>query len=342
MDFKEKNNISFNDFADSKFNTIAGGQNKVMPEKEINITELIAILSNPSTRKLSAAIRACKDPILRTKLKTKLPYFTPFGSFTDRKNQSILSYNKDILAVDINAIPAAEASIVFNILKNNASCLLAYISAKGKGVKALIHVNYDNEPDPKVDHYNLLSLNEDYLNFILGVTNWRLDRAKLKLSQRFFIFNADELYYNLNTLPLKLKLNKVIFNEKKAIKSKLKQLQENYKPTAVPEELQEAVNEELRTIFTYDFLRRLNHDPKAARHPQIYKVSSVAEVIHYADKVFYEELSYTCWVTIVLLYGSDEEALAANAFKSFLDVFKNTAPIENETIKGILSKGIEK
>ncbi len=95
-------------------------QNKVMPEKEINIPELIAILSNPATRKLSAAIRACKDPILRTKLKTKLPYFTPFGSFIDRKNQSILSYNKDILAVDINAIPAAEASIVFNILKNNA------------------------------------------------------------------------------------------------------------------------------------------------------------------------------------------------------------------------------
>ena len=28
--------------------------------------------------------------------------------------------------------------------------------------------------------------------------------------------------------------------------------------------------------------------------------------------------------------------------QSFLDVFKNTAPIENETIKGILSKGIEK
>ena len=47
MNSKEKNNITFNDFADSKFNTIAGGQNKVMPEKEINITELIAILSNP-------------------------------------------------------------------------------------------------------------------------------------------------------------------------------------------------------------------------------------------------------------------------------------------------------
>ena len=217
MNSKEKNNITFNDFADSKFTAVVGGQEKVNPDKQINLIELIAILSNPAIKKLSAALRACKDPAARAKLKAKLPYFTPYGSFSYRNNNSILSYNKNILAVDIDAIPDSEVPIVFNIIKNNKACILAYISAKAKGVKALIHVDYANEPDPIADHYNLLSTNSEYLNSILGITNWKLDKAQLKLSQPFFMFNADGLYYNLNTEPLQLKLSKSLFKERKAV-----------------------------------------------------------------------------------------------------------------------------
>jgi hypothetical protein len=342
MNSKEKNNITFNDFADSKFTAVVGGQEKVNPDKQINLIELIAILSNPAIRKISAALRACKDPAARAKLKAKLPYFTPYGSFSYRNNNSILSYNKNILAIDIDNIPDSEVPIVFNIIKNNKACILAYISAKAKGVKALIHVDYANEPDPIADHYNLLSTNSEYLNSILGITNWKLDKAQLKLSQPFFMFNADGLYYNLNTEPLILKLSKSLFKEKKAITAKQKQLQADFKPTDVPAELQPAVNKELQNILTNDFLNKLNHDPKAARHPQIYKVKAVAEAIHYADKEQQQKIFKDCYAAIVSLYGSDAEADAANAYKSFLDVWNNAAPIENETIKSILSKGVEK
>jgi len=342
MNSKEKNNITFNDFADSKFTAVVGGQEKVNPDKQINLIELIAILSNPAIRKLSAALRACKDPAARAKLKAKLPYFTPYGSFSYRNNNSILSYNKNILAVDIDAIPDSEVPIVFNIIKNNKACILAYISAKAKGVKALIHVDYANEPDPIADHYNLLSTNSEYLNSILGITNWKLDKAQLKLSQPFFMFNADGLYYNLNTEPLILKLSKSLFKERKAVMAKEKQLQAEYKPSYVPEELKPAVTKELQNIFTNDFLRKLNHDPKAARHPQIYKVKAVAEVMHYADLSEQQNFFKGCYAAIVLLYGSEEEADAANAYKSFLAVWSNAACKKNEAIESILSKGVEK
>jgi hypothetical protein len=62
MNSKEKNNITFNAFSDSKFSAVVGGQEKVIPDKQINLIELIAILSNPAISKLSAAVRACKDP----------------------------------------------------------------------------------------------------------------------------------------------------------------------------------------------------------------------------------------------------------------------------------------
>jgi len=342
MNSKEKNNITFNDFADSKFTAVVGGQEKVNPDKQINLIELIAILSNPAIRKLSAALRACKDPAARAKLKAKLPYFTPYGSFSYRNNNSILSYNKNILAVDIDAIPDSEVPIVFNIIKNNKACILAYISAKGKGVKALIHVDYANEPDPIADHYNLLSTNSEYLNSILGITNWKLDKAQLKLSQPFFMFNADGLYYNLNTEPLMLKLSKSLFKERKAVIAKEKQLQADYKPSYVPEELKPAVKQELQNIFTNDFLNKLNQDPKAARHPQIYKVKAVAEVMHYADLSEQQKIFKDCYAAIVSLYGSDAEADAANAYKSFLAVWSNAVCKKNEAIESILSKGVEK
>jgi len=342
MSLAEKNNITFNDFADSKFTAVVGGSDKVNPDKQINLIELIAILSNPAIRKLSVALRACKDPADKDKLKAKLPYFTPYGSFSYRKNTSIISYNKNILAVDIDKIPDTEVPIVFNIIKNNKACILAYISAKGKGVKALINVDYANEPDPIADHYNLLSTNAKYINQILGINNWPLDKAQLKLSQPFFMFNADGLYYNLNTEPLQLKLSKSLFKERKAVIAKEKQLQADYKPSYVPEELKPAVTKELQNILGNDFLNKLNHDPKAARHPQIYKVKAVAEVMHYADLADQQKFFKDCYAAIVLLYGSDAEADAANAYKSFLDVWSNAVCKKNEAIESILSKGVTK
>jgi hypothetical protein len=339
---KEKNNIPFTDFTNCRFTAVVGGSNKVIPDKQINLIELIAILSNPAIRKLSAALRACKDPLERKKLKDKLPYFTPYGTFSYRNNNSILSYNKNILAVDIDKIPAAEVSIVFNIIKSNKACILAYISASGKGVKALINVDYANEPDPIEDHYNLLSTNYEYINKELGISNWKLDKAQFKLSQPFFMFNADGLYYNLNTEPLELKLSKSLFKERKAVIAKEKQLQAEYKPSYVPDELKPAVTKELQNIYTNDFLRKLNHDHKAARHPQIYKVKAVAEVMHYADLSEQQKFFKSCYAAIVLLYGTEAEADAANAYKSLLAVWTNTACIQNAVIESILSKGSEK
>jgi hypothetical protein len=156
------------------------------------------------------------------------------------------------------------------------------------------------------------------------------------------MFNADGLYYNLNTEPLQLKLSKSLFKERKAVIAKEKQLQADYKPSYVPEELKPAVTKQLQDILTNDFLNKLNKDPKAARHPQIYKVKAVAEVMHYADLSEQQKFFKDCYAAIVSLYGSDAEADAANAYKSFLVVWSNAACKKNEAIESILSKGVEK
>ena len=64
--------------------------------------------------------------------------------------------------------------------------------------------------------------------------------------------------------------------------------------------------------------------------------------MHYADLSEQQNFFKGCYAAIVLLYGSEAEAEAANAYKSLLAVWSNAACKKNEAIESILSKGAEK
>jgi len=323
--------MDINDFISSKFSAVVGGSDKTYIDKQnLSTADVISILLNPAIRSISAALRAEVDADKRDLLKNKLPYITPYGSFSYRNNKSILSYNSSILAIDIDDIPE-DIDQVFNIFKNSKYCILAFTSPKGKGVKALIHLQYNFNTE---EHYNLLSSNERALAAALGIYKWRLDPAQFKLSQPFFLFNSGDLYFNLAADPLILVLNEKPVIEKKAKRESDLALSFEFKAKIIDPKLQPAVNARLNQIYEDEFLRYLNKDK--ARHQQIYMIRSVAAVIHYADKATADKLYNAGLKAIEDLYGSPEAAEQKNVYKSYHQIWIDTPKINNESIDSLL------
>ena len=323
--------MNINNFLDSKFSAVVGGIDKTYIDKQnLSTADVIAILLNSAITSLSAAVRAEEDPDKRELLKAKLPYITPYGSFSYRNNKSILSYNKNILAIDIDDIPE-DIDQVFNIFKNSKYCILAFTSPRGKGVKALIHLQYNFNAD---EHYNLLASNERALAAALGIYKWKLDKAQFKLSQPFFLFNSGDLYFNLAAEALILELNEKPVIEKKAKRESDLALSFEFKAKKIDPKIQPAVNDILQKIFADEFLRYINKDK--ARHPQIFMIRSVAAVVHYADKATADKLYNAGLKAIEDLYGSPEAAEQKNVYKSYHQIWIDTPKINNKSIESLL------
>jgi Ca2+-binding EF-hand superfamily protein len=110
-----------NQFKDSRFSIIAsGGIKNTLPDKEISLPELVAIYQNKAIKEICKKISIETDPIKRKELKLLLPYITPHGTFIKRADELITSYNKNILAIDIDYIkPGAELKKVLTSIDTN-------------------------------------------------------------------------------------------------------------------------------------------------------------------------------------------------------------------------------
>jgi hypothetical protein len=188
-----------------QFSIFYGGANNTKPEaKPVDLAAVIKLIKHDAKiEKLVEQIRLAKqqDPLKGAKLKTKLPYITPYGLFSERKNEAIQSYNY-ITAIDIDKKdnPVTDMGEVFKRLCSLPSCILAFKSPSGNGVKGLVKVP-DNAYN-QADHYEVYK--QVIQPFIEKQCGCKIDQRQGVLSQPLFLTHDKDLYYNPDYTDLQL------------------------------------------------------------------------------------------------------------------------------------------
>lgn len=331
--------LSFND---SKFSIVnSGGITNVYPDSEISLSELIKIYQSQKIRDTSFQIAMATEKKEQMRLKLLLPYFTPYITFKPtRANKNAQSYNKNILAIDIDFKESQyinEVIQTFEILRNLKSCIFVSYSARGLGVRALFRVEYDfeitNDKDETgTNFHRLLNKNSTLIAKKLKLPYDCLDHMAFVFSQPFFISNNGKFYFNPE--PENLLLS--VVQESKEEKQFAKEQQEKKKlftPIPIPAAKRPAIEKILKHKAN-QVLKKLDYSSEN-RHTQIMKFTYLFEYIHYAndpESYFNAALNH-----IYSLYGSSEEARQQNAYKSLRNVYEKAANKRDPDIDFIIN-----
>jgi hypothetical protein len=307
--------MEYKSFKDSQFSIMLKGITNLLPDTTISIKELITLYLDDVSRAQGKELSNCIDEAKKKKLKERAIYITPYGSFTSRCNEDIVSYNKNILAIDIDKLKPEQIDTIYKTLSNNPHVLLVFVSARGRGLKALINIEYNNVTDVITEHYNLLRDNKEVIERALGLEIGILDRTSFVLSQPFIITYNDRHYYNLGCEPIRFNFLPLVVKETNSI--------------ATPQKIKEIAtktNLEAKTERERLVLRRFNMIvlySNEARHPQIAKFKATAKEIHYAPDLK-TDLYNRGWAMVVEMYGNEKTAIGERALISYKNIWENT------------------
>ena len=184
-----------------QFSIFYGGSKSTKPEpKPITLSELIQLIKFDDKLKdqvkIAQSFKQSGNKDEYTKAKSKLPYITANGIFTERNNQGLIesSYNW-IAAIDIDEQDQKKNWSIddtFQLIRESEYTILAFRSPSNKGIKAFVKVPesaYQIE-----DHY------EVYKGAIVPYLEkeWlcKLDQRQGVLSQPLFLTHDSNLHYN--------------------------------------------------------------------------------------------------------------------------------------------------
>lgn len=144
------------------------------PRKEITFMELVDIV---------------KSKWLRDLPKIERPYITPYGTFTQRNNESIVHFNSGIIALDYDKLSTDKLKYLKLYWKAQRNTLLSVVSPSGNGLKVILRAKHGFTAETL---YNGLKENI-HLFTVSGVEP---DPMQFVLSQPMFIPYSDEAYFN--------------------------------------------------------------------------------------------------------------------------------------------------
>lgn len=175
------------------------GVTNTKPKKEISLIELFEILQSDYLKTLTEAIRETSDESTKKKLKNRLPYITPYGTFEERTNSKILTYNSNLIALDFDNLNTFQINYIRSKLIESGRTYYVGTSSRGKGIKALIFAGCNFDPE---NHYESLKHNKESILNYVGIEGEELDLRMFVLSQPFFLNYDEKAYFNLNPLTL--------------------------------------------------------------------------------------------------------------------------------------------
>lgn len=324
----DKDNLK--DLTTVKCSLFIGGITQVIPKRNINLDGLVKLLQSSKQKELTTKIIAAKTDAEKQALKLQSYFFTPYGTFSYRKDESIIDYNAHVVAFDWDKMEAEQVAKLIAILILNPCCFLCTKSPRQKGVKALIIIS---EAIPLETHYLTLKTNKNRLLEALGLMEFSeyLDLAQFKLSQPFFLAYDENLHYNPNAKPLQIKLL-VVVEETQSRNYQLEQLKRDFGFVDIdqPQSLNDCILQEAQRVID-------GFDPDGSRHPQIAKTKTVFGLLkQYPQNTVYDEVFDLFHDAMGELYSSPAEAKAQNAYKSLNDARERAAPIKSDTIEQIL------
>jgi hypothetical protein len=328
---QDKGNLK--DLSNVKVSLFIGGIKQVIPKRNIELNGLVKLLQSSKQKELTAKIIAAKTDAEKQALKLQSYFFTPYGTFSYRENESIIDYNAHVVAFDWDKMEAEQVAKLIAILILNPSCFLCTKSPRQRGVKAAIIIS---EAIPLETHYLTLKTNANRLLKLLGAVEFSeyLDLAQFKLSQPFFLSYDEDLHYNPNAEPLQIKLLAVV-EEPQSNNYQLDQLKRDFGFVDLddlnePLSLNNYILQEVQRIID-------NFDPDGSRHPQIAKTKTVFGLLkQYPQNTVYDEVFDLFHDAMGELYSSPAEAKTQNAYKSLKDAQEAAKPKTSEAIEQIL------
>jgi len=297
------------------------GAFQTVPTNELNFDELIKLFKSDTNKKLQQQILDASSKEEKSTLKAKREYFTPYGTFSYRNNDSILTHNK-IIAVDIDGLASVDiAKDVRNKLASHKSVLFATLSTRGQGVKALLNANVTYTPQEQFNQ--LKNVFKPYLGEFLNIDAKYIDDAQFKLSQPFYLCYDADMYVNASAEPLEIN-----FDYKEPARKPFVKINTPINATnRVDKYILSALNNILKEIT-----------PDGARHPKIAKIKGLAQIIHYAPHLENNILeSFTNQAE--QMYSSKELSKRKGVRSSVINAWNNGVkyPINNASIDSIIN-----
>lgn len=130
-----------------------------------------------------------KSEKLKNFPKIERPYFTPYGTFTKRNNESLVHFNKNIIALDYDNLTPEQLDYVRLYWKFQKNTLISLVSPSGNGFKVILRAKHNYTPETL---YN--GLKQNIGKFTLS--GIEPDPMQFVLSQPFFIPYSPEPYIN--------------------------------------------------------------------------------------------------------------------------------------------------
>jgi hypothetical protein len=309
----------------SLFYDAAKGINNTTPLKSIGLEELFLIYNAPRIKELTKQLQKA-PPEERPRIKLQLPFFTPYGTFEKRNNISLQHFNQNLVALDFDGLDRPNAEKLKRKLTLQPCTVLAVISPRMNGVKALILAECNKTPE---NNYNALKLNANSICSRMGIYEYKenCDRAQFVLCQPMFIAHDPEAYINPDA----------------------KAIDFNFKEYEPPQTQQYDKSEISKVRFTNGRIDRyllnatnklyneLIATPEGQRHHSIVKVQKIASWIHYAPHLE-NEIKCSLLKACIAMYGSEATAQLNNAQKSFAEAWNGAQTAANPTIEAIINE----
>lgn len=295
------------------------GAFQTIPSRVLDFKELVQYYQSTENKTLSEKILQASGNEQK-KLKNERAYFTPYGTFKTRNNQSLINHNA-VISIDIDNLSNNEEAInVRDLLAQHESILLCLLSARGKGVKALMRVNATYTPEEQ--YQQLKHIFRPYLAEYLNIDIEHIDNAQFKLSQPCYFSYDKDMIINFDAKPLKLN-----FNYKEP---ELPEFKSSYVPTTASSRI-----ESYMLGVLSNQINKLNSS--TARHQQLYKAKYLGQLLHYAPQLENEIVS-TYIDAGVRLYGS--ESMRSNVVKSVTSAIEEgkNQSVNNATIESIIKE----
>jgi hypothetical protein len=328
-----RTNVTPKEWEFSLFFNTKKGLNNTTPLGSIDLKRLIEIYKSNYLKKKSKELFKAKTDEEKQRIKSLLPYITPTGSYSYRKNENILSYNSSLLPLDIDNLSKEDAVECQYILSMQRGCILSIISPRGGGVKALFYLG--NEIT-QTNHYTILTENRDRIATFLDITQYKehIDIAQNKLSQPFFIGYNSKSFFNENPLPTRWE----IVNTEKKIIEHIPPTLTNRTPTSSIE--QKRISAYFDKLLAMD-VNMFAGIQKGERHSNIWKVGGISSIIHYAPYLEEEMKSSLCYA-VEKMYNSKEEFMKSRGEKTFNSSWEYglNNPKKNNIIEQIIVESI--
>jgi hypothetical protein len=315
----DNNELYFSLFYDTE-----RGINNTSPRKEINLEQLFKIYKSDRIKQLTLELQKA-PPQARQSIKLQLPFFTPYGTFEKRNNASIKQFNKKLVALDFDGLDRPNAEKLKRKLTYQSCVILAAISPRGNGVKALILCDGHKTTE---SNYNTLKLNANELCARLGIHEYKdsCDRAQFVLCQPMFIAYDPQLYTNSSATPLQLEYKEY----------QPPQIEQQPRTIVAPSFVNSRIDRYLLNASN-KLYNELIRTPEGNRHHSIIKVQKIASWLHYAPHLEHE-IKNNLLTAVISMYGSERNAELNNAQKSFAEAWRRAPINTNPTIETIINE----